>query len=196
MVTINNLFKLILISSYMSEEESLENSTRREFLRYIFRGGIRTLGIISIVGSLYYFHYRKSQKKISEDTEIFDKEPEQGNLRVKHFARDIYDAAINASPPDLRSIALLGAGGWFTSDSIAGYLLRNYPILTNRKIGVISSLVGRTLDLGSTLECIQYMQDSRFYEYGLDSYFMESNLIISRHPSNSRFFLWEVLDQQ
>lgn len=59
--------------------------------------------------------------------------------------------------------------------------------------GCISSGVGRMLDINSALKFSKEMDDTRFWEYGLDEHFGEAGLLLPEHPKEEDFVSKKII---
>ncbi len=167
------------------ENQKLENITRRQFLRHIGFGALRTGGIVAInvVSGI-------SQNLVSglpENGKNARKEArenlQKGNLKVKYFAEEIVEAANRVTAINSSAVISGLIGGYFFGDALGGFILHNYSDLANRKIGAGTGVSGKIIDYLSTHIAVKQTEEPRFKEYGLDTYFYEMNFLHSPHPS-------------
>lgn len=167
------------------ENENLENITRRQFLRHVGFGALRTGGVVAInIVSGVSQNFISGLPEKQKNSKLEAKENlAKGNLKVKYFAGEVVEAAHRVTAIN-RSAVISGLiGGYFVGDGLGSFILRNYSDNINRKIGAGSGVAGKIIDYISTYIAAKHIEDSRFKEYGLDTYFYEQNFLHSPHPS-------------
>lgn len=171
----------------MSKEtnQNLENITRRQFLRHAGFGALRTGGVVAInvvSGVSQRLISGLPEKHINAVKEA-EENLAKGRLKVKYFAEDIVKAANMVTAINNNALISGLIGGYFLGDGIGSFMLRNYSKNSNRKIGAASGVAGKIIDYISTYIAVKQVEDPRFKEYGLDTYFYEQNFFHSPHPS-------------
>lgn len=176
---------MVKFSFNMAENICNRFLTRRDFMRYLVVGAVRT-GIAEVVNSAAF---SIQHSKVRDNREKQERESrkalEEGNgLKVKYFTKEILNAGFRiTSSADYADNRIAIITGWYTGDAIGGYLLRNKTNFINGMVGGTSFASGKLIDIISTMIALDQMADPRFKEYGFDTYASEQNPFLSPNPS-------------
>ncbi len=184
---------MALINMSHLEEQFAEPMSRRAALKWI---GGRLVETGALVGMNAVMLGNSSSSPMYEERPVADKVaslPKIENLQVRHFSGEIIMTAYDIlSEKDNPTVLKAVLGSFFGNFAIA-YLLRNNLEKTNKLVGSGSFIVGKAIDIASTITFARYHSDPRFFEYGLDQYFSEANPWVGKHPDVADLIRFSVL---
>ncbi|OGD98063.1 hypothetical protein A2W45_01585 [Candidatus Curtissbacteria bacterium RIFCSPHIGHO2_12_41_11] len=158
--------------------------TRREFLRFLSIGAIRTGAVVAINAGGFGVQILRTRGNKKDQEQEFAKSLEEAkDLRVKYFAKEVLDAGKRISSYTNVDDMVAVIAGWYAGDALGGYLLRNRSDIVERLVGVAGFAGGKAIDIISTIIAADQMSDTRFKEYGLGVYIGEKNPLLPHNPT-------------
>src|SRR3989338_1635598 len=142
----------------MSERMFEQPKTRREFLRFLSIGAIRTGAVVAINAGGFGVQILRTRGNKKDKEQEFAKSLEEAkDLRVKYFAKEVLDAGKRISSYTNVDDMVAVIAGWYAG--------------------------GKAIDIISTIIAADQMSDTRFKEYGLGVYIGEKNPLLPHNPT-------------
>lgn len=182
---------------FTKEGEDIGNITRREFLKRLRDSTIRTCFAASLSTAAILFATAKKlpeiETKKKESVEVLDSVYKEitkyDELKVAHFAPMIVSASKQIKKSSFEKNCIYVLCGWYLGDFLGGLTFRKFSKNINSLGGGGSFLIGRGLDVLSTYSLMKAVHGPKFYEYGLDTYFFETNPFLGTTPSPRKVVL-------
>lgn len=171
-----------------------QQQSRREFLKYLGVGVVRTTAVVALNAAAFGIQTLRTNGDKSKQEQESELALEEGNdLEVKYFAKEILNASKRTSSNTQIDDMIAIIAGWYVGDALGGYLLRNKSKILNRMVGAIGFAGGKVIDIISTVIAVDQMNDPRFEKYGLGVYLGEKNPLLHHNPTRREVMLFGAI---